>query len=146
MTGFKGGCLCGAVRYESAAEPVLTGHCQCVDCRKSSGSGHCTHAAVPAAGFVVAGAVKLYDRPADSGNLVSRAFCPECGAPLFSRNAGIPGMVFVRASSLDDPEILSPGMVVYASRAVSWDRIGGELPTFATMPDGGPSGALAAER
>lgn len=56
----------------------------------------------------------------------------------------MPGTVFVRASSRDDPEILSPGMVVYASRAVSGDRIGSERPTFATMPDGGPSGGLAA--
>ena len=143
MTGFKGGCLCSAVRYESEGDPVMAGHCQCVDCRKSSGSGHCTHVAVVDQGFSISGAVKLYDRSADSGNIVSRAFCPECGSALFSRNTGIPGMVFVRASSLDDPEIIRPAMVVYASRAVSWDHIGGDLPTFATMPPGGPDGAIA---
>ena len=37
---FEGGCLCGAVRYTCNAEPVFAGHCHCVDCRRSSGTGH----------------------------------------------------------------------------------------------------------
>ncbi|RYD89156.1 MAG: aldehyde-activating protein, partial [Sphingomonadales bacterium] len=36
---FTGGCLCGAVRYEAAGEPIVSGHCYCSDCRKASGSG-----------------------------------------------------------------------------------------------------------
>lgn len=138
MAQFRGGCLCGAVRYEGDAEPMLTGHCHCLDCRKSSGTGHCTHMAVADTGFALTGAVKHYERPADSGNMVTRTFCPECGSPLYSRNAAMPGLVFIRASSLDDPEIAVPGMVVFASRAPSWDRTGGDLPTFDTMPPDGP--------
>lgn len=57
----------------------------------------------------------------------------------------VTGMVFLRASSLDDPKLISPSMVVYASRAVSWDHIGGGLPTFAEMPQGGPEETLAAQ-
>ena len=48
-SGFSGGCLCGAVRYESSAEPMFAGHCQCTDCRKTSGTGHSSHLAVPRA-------------------------------------------------------------------------------------------------
>jgi hypothetical protein len=55
----------------------------------------------------------------------------------------MPGMVFLRASSLDDPELVHPSMVVYASRGPSCDRIGGDLPTFDIMPDGGPEQTLA---
>jgi hypothetical protein len=143
MAGLTGGCLCGAVRYEASGEPIITGHCQCLDCRKSSGSGHCTHVAMMDSGFTVTGTVKLYDKPADSGNIVSRGFCPDCGAPLFSRNRGTPGMVFLRASSLDDPDLVHPSMVVYASRSPSWDRTDPSLPTFATMPKGGAKRALA---
>lgn len=43
----KGGCLCGAVRYEASAEPVFSGHCYCVDCQKETGGGHSTVAAIP---------------------------------------------------------------------------------------------------
>jgi hypothetical protein len=141
--GFSGGCLCGAVRYQSAVGPQVVGHCHCVDCRKSSGTGHCTHVVIPEDAFTVSGEVKFYDRPADSGNIVSRGFCPTCGSAVYSTNSGMPDMVFPRASSLDDPEIAKPQMVVYASRAPSWDHVDPELPAFPTMPQGGPHKVMA---
>ena len=62
-TTLKGGCLCGAVTYETAAQPQIVGHCYCVDCRRSSGTGHGTHAAVPEDTLNLNGEVKLYDHP-----------------------------------------------------------------------------------
>ena len=38
MPNIVGGCLCGAVRYESEAEPVLTAVCHCRDCQKQTSS------------------------------------------------------------------------------------------------------------
>ena len=43
-------------------------------------------------------------------------------------------MIFIRASSLDDPEVFSPQMVVYDSRRPSWDTVTGDMPRFADMP------------
>ncbi|HEX9880991.1 MAG TPA: GFA family protein [Hyphomicrobium sp.] len=129
----KGGCLCGEVRYECAEESG-GGHCHCIDCRKSSGTGHGSHMIVPEEAFKIGGEVRFFDKPADSGNIVSRGFCPTCGSPVYSRNSGMPGMVFVRASSLDDPEAFKPQMVVYTDRAASWDRMDLDLPRFAAMP------------
>ncbi len=131
---FSGGCLCGAVRYESTSEPTVAGHCHCVDCRKTSGSGHCSHIGLPDAALRVIGEVKFYDAPTDSGNTVSRGFCPTCGSAIYSTNSGMPGMAFVRASSLDDPEVFQPQMVVYAHRAPSWDHMDPALPSFEGMP------------
>lgn len=136
--GFTGGCLCGAVRFKSTADSQVVGHCHCVDCRKSSGTGHCTHLVVPEQAFSVTGTVTFYDRAADSGNIVSRGFCATCGSPVYSKNSAMPGIVFPRASVLDDPEIVKPQMIVYASRAPSWDYMSPALPAFAIMPDGGP--------
>lgn len=133
--GFSGGCLCGAVRYKSAVAAVVAGHCHCVDCRKSSGTGHCSHMGVPAAALSIDGPVARYARPADSGNIVTRMFCPTCGAAVYSTNSAMPDMLFVRASSLDDPEAFKPQMIVYASRAPSWDRMDSALPAFPEMPD-----------
>lgn len=137
--GFEGGCLCGEIRYHSAHDPQVVGHCYCVDCRKSSGTGHCTHLVVPEEGFTHSGTVRFYDRPADSGNIVSRGFCPNCGSAVFSRNSGMPEVVFPRASSLDDPELITPQMIVYASRAPSWDHMDPILPAFAEMPEHRPA-------
>ncbi len=132
--GFEGGCLCGAVRYTCTAAPVVCGHCHCIDCRKSSGTGHGSHLGVPAEALTVEGEVRVFDAPADSGNIVGRAFCPACGSPIYSTNSSMAGMAFVRASSLDDPEVFKPDLVVYASRAASWDRPDPSLPAFDGMP------------
>lgn len=141
--GFKGGCLCGSARYTSSAAPVMAAHCHCTDCRKASGTGHGTHIVLPEAAYTQSGELKSYDHPADSGNIVSRLFCPNCGCAIHSTNSGMPGMVFVRASSLDDPNVISPQMVVYASRAATWDYVDPALPKFDTVPEGGPEQVVA---
>lgn len=128
--GFTGGCLCGAVRFESRAKPNVIVHCYCVDCRKTSGTGHCTHVVVPFDAFRVTGDVRFYDRPTDRGNVVSRGFCAKCGSPVYSKNSGMPHLAFPRASVLDDPEVEGRHMVVYASRAPSWDATDLNVPTF----------------
>ena len=134
---FIGGCLCGAVRYSCSAEPVMAGHCHCEDCRRSSGSGHSSHLAVPEASVMLTGELKAYARAANSGNIVTRHFCPICGAALYSTNAGMPGMIFVRASSLDDLEVFKPQMHVFAAKAATWDRRDADLPAFDEMPPPG---------
>jgi len=132
--GFAGGCLCGVVRYVSAMAPAIVGQCHCDDCRKTSGTDHSTLLAVPEEALKLTGTLKYFDNPTDRGNVVSRGFCPECGASIVSRNSNMPGMVFVKASSLDDLEIAKPQMIVYASRAPSWRYLDPDLPTFAEMP------------
>lgn len=140
--GFEGGCLCGLVRYQSQTAPQLVADCYCVDCRKASGTSHGTHAVIAQDALTVTGEVKVYDRPADSGNIVGRAFCPACGSPIYSTNAAMPGMIFVRVSSLDDPNLASPQMTVYASRAPAWANIDTSRPVFGELPEGGPQSVM----
>ena len=137
MTDITGGCLCGAVRYVCTAQPIAAGHCHCIDCRKTSGTAHSSHMAVPKAATNVSGDTSAYDRAADSGNMITRMFCPTCGSAVYSTNSGMVEMIFLRASSLDDPEMFKPAMLVYTSRAASWDRPDSKLPAFDTMPPPG---------
>ena len=46
-----GGCLCGAIRYESAGAPVFALQCHCRDCQKQSGAASVAAIRVPAAAF-----------------------------------------------------------------------------------------------
>jgi hypothetical protein len=131
---FSGSCLCGAVRFEAATAPAMMGDCFCNDCRKSSGAAHCAHMGVPKAAVQLTGQVSRFEKPADSGNMVTRFFCPDCGSPVYSSNSAMPEFLFIRASSLDDSKIYSPQMTVYISRAPSWGRIDPNVPSFAAMP------------
>lgn len=128
-----GGCLCENVRYQCQSESG-GGHCHCIDCRKTSGTGHGSHMIVTESEFKVSGEMKFFDKAADSGNMISRGFCPSCGSAIYSTNSAMPGMVFVRASSLDDAEDFKPQMVVYTGRAPSWDHMDDALPGFDAMP------------
>ncbi len=86
--------------------------------------------------MTLSGKVQGYARAADSGHIVTRHFCPNCGAALYSTNDAMPGMLFLRASSLDDLEVFKPQMHVFVSRAASWDHRREDLPAFAEMPPG----------
>ena len=131
--GFTGGCACGDVRYACSDAPRLVGHCHCEDCRRSSGTGHSTHVIVDEAAFQLSGPLTTYERVGDSGETVSRAFCPRCGSQIFARYAVREGTLHVRASSLDDPARLSPSLIVYASRQMAWDVTDPSLPAFPEM-------------
>jgi len=133
----SGQCLCGAVRYSGEADPQFQVKCYCTDCRKTSAAGHAAMMGFARDAISVRGAVKEYRSKADSGADVTRAFCPKCGAGVFAANSSMPQMIFLRASTLDDPNLFSPQLAVYASRAPSWDRVGDDLPSFPEAPPRG---------
>ena len=134
MAKLTGGCQCGAVRYEAEGEPAFAAHCQCVDCKKSSGAGHVTAAAFPEGAVKFTGKTKAYASKADSGGQASREFCPECGGRLVYRSSNFAGMVLLMAGSLDDPSRITPGAALYDKRHVSWDHFDPALPRPPEMP------------
>jgi len=90
--------------------------------------------AFPKAAVKLTGKATQWDKPADSGNIVTRAFCPICGSPVYSLNSGMAEMFFIRAVSLDDPSRFQPQMVVYTGSGFAWDHLDPALPAFAKMP------------
>ena len=133
QVGFEGGCLCGDVRYKSRCAPITTVQCYCSDCRRIGGTGHATHTVIPESDFHLTGEVSEYVKKADSGNLINRRFCRNCGSAIFHTREGLEGMVVVRTSSLDDPEQAPPDRVIYADSALSWDPVNLDLPASPKM-------------
>lgn len=130
---FTGGCLCGAVRYECSAEPVMMGNCHCRDCQKATGTAFAAAIIVPHQAVTIAGEVKYYELKGDSGGTVGRGFCPICGSRLFSRPP-IPELMGIMAGTLDNPSEFQPRMDIYTTSAQSWDYMNPDLPKFAKMP------------
>jgi len=130
----SGGCLCGAIRFDGNADPMFQAKCYCIDCRKTSGAGHAAMMGFADSALRFTGQAKEYQSKADSGNDVMRAFCPTCGSGVYARNAAMPGMTFVRAATLDDPNLFKAQMIVWAARAPVWDAVVADVPTFAESP------------
>ena len=134
---YRGGCACGAVRYEMTSDPVFHNHCQCLDCQKQSGTGHGSYVTFPQrAEATVTGKASTWRTMADSGNHKEHAFCPVCGSPVYLTLGAMPDVIAVHAASLDAPELFVPQAVTYAVRGHSWDRLDPSLPAFEKLPPG----------
>jgi hypothetical protein len=132
-----GGCLCGAVRYESAGDPVFSLHCHCRDCQRSSGTAYIAAMRVPAAGFrITQGSPKRYLGRSDSGNEITRAFCGDCGSPLYVQVSTRPDLVGLRVGTLDDPSWFHAEADIFTKSAQPWDHMDPAIPKYDTYPPG----------
>jgi len=122
----KGGCACGALRYETDAAPFHRTLCHCVDCRRASGAPAVAWFTVPADALRwVTGSPAVHR----SSPQVQRSFCAACGTPLTYRNDGYAQELDVQTCTLDDPEAASPRDHTFASQRVSWMRVD-DMPAF----------------
>ena len=130
-----GGCLCGAVRYRITrpADKIIA--CHCTHCQKSSGSGASFNAAMPADAFAITqGTPKSYHDTADSGNILHRYFCGDCGSPLYSLVDAVPGLAFLKAGTLDEVSGLVPQVQLWCATAQPWLTLDPALPKFDYNP------------
>ena len=134
-TPFSGGCACGAIRYECAAEPVMMLNCHCRDCQRSSGGPFSSFVIVPAAAFKLRqGALRFHASPSEMGGQTNRGFCSECGSPIQSKPDAVPDIVAIRTASLDDPSWFNLQMDVWTSDVHPWDQMNPTLPKFEKYP------------
>lgn len=132
---FSGGCLCGAIRYESRAEPLFSINCHCRDCQRTTGTAYAPVLAVPRDALSISqGEPTYYTSQSDSGETVSRGFCPECGSGIFSKLSANPDIVGLKAASLDDPSWFRPTIDIYTDSAQPWDVMNPDLPKVPKMP------------
>ena len=121
MAGFKGGCLCGAVKYEVKGEPVRVAQCHCDDCRRATGSAFATNVFVKEEDIVVLqGETKSFQHSADSGSTMTKEFCGNCGSQLFGSGSSAPGIKNIKIGSIDDVGDLKPQIEVFTSKSLPY--------------------------
>ncbi len=128
-----GGCLCGCVRYECSAEPIVMGNCHCRDCQQATGTAFAAAMLVPREAVAITGDVKYYEVTGESGQTISRGFCPNCGSRLFGKRASAE-FLSIMAGSLDEPSEFRPTMDLYTASAQPWDYMNPDLPKFTKFP------------
>lgn len=76
------------------------------------------------------------DTTPDSGNPITRGFCPECGSSLLSKNdVKFPQIMVVAAGSLDGVKSAwNPDAEVFCKDRASWVQTPSETVKFQTGP------------
>lgn len=134
MAKTTGGCQCRAVTYEAEGDPTMVVQCHCLNCQKSSGTGHVPFAAFLEPQVKLKGTTKTYSYTADSGGTATTHFCPECGSPVFGTTTSFPGMMALRLGCMDDSSAFAPQMQVFTKRLRTWDHDLSGAAAFDAMP------------
>ena len=130
----NGGCLCRSVRYTITAAPIVTRTCWCRLCQYLGAGSATVNVCFPSNAITISGELRDYSNIAESGNVMHRRFCPQCGTHMFSEAEVRPHLIFVRAGTLDDPEIAKPSMTIWTSQAPTWACIDDALPRLEGQP------------
>ena len=130
---FSGRCSCGSVSYEAKVDPILQGNCHCEHCQRSTGSAYSATAFFPTGSVEITGETKQFTGAGESGT-TTVTFCPNCGTHLFTTPKTMPGLMGVRAGTLNDPNNYKPSADIFTRSAVAWDHMDPSLPKFETYP------------
>jgi hypothetical protein len=133
----RGGCLCGAVRYECVESPSEVAVCYCSHCQKQSGSALSIIAAFPVGAIKInLDHLKTYKDIGESGKTVLRLFCQTCGSPVMTKAEFSPEFEFIKAGTFDDTSWLKPASAYWCEHKHEWLESSESLTPFARNPVG----------
>jgi hypothetical protein len=75
----------------------------------------------------------------DSGNRVTRVFCPRCGSPILGRNTGMPGFVTLSLGAFEDSSDLEPEVAIFTRSRRHWDVLADTVQSFERQPGWRPT-------
>jgi hypothetical protein len=118
----RGGCGCGAIRFEVTAPLESAKYCHCTRCQRRTGTAASVSARPQPGSFrVVSGEERLRAwRPAGGAE---KWFCGDCGSALFSRAPRDPDRVGIRLGTFDDDPGIRPSLRQFVAYAASWEPI-----------------------
>lgn len=132
----EGGCACGAARYELKGEPLFVHACHCTDCQRLSASAFGISMIVEKDRFeLVKGRTARVELVADSGRTKQIYFCPACGGQLWNEVPHRPGLLTLKAGTLDAVDWFRPQAHIWTRSKQPWLRLDGGAPSFETTYD-----------
>jgi hypothetical protein len=134
MQNITGGCLCGTVRYEANAKPLMTRACWCRTCQHLASGSATVNVVFASEAVTISGELKDFESFADSGNKMHRKFCPSCGVHLFSMAEVRPHILIVRAGTLDNPGDVKVDALIWTSSAPAWVYLDPNITQFEKQP------------
>ncbi|MDO8606715.1 MAG: GFA family protein [Phaeospirillum sp.] len=126
----EGSCLCGGIRYEYDGEIDEISICHCSQCRKAQGSAFVAVSPIASARFrLVSGAELLKEFRATPGK--ARAFCVNCGSPIYSAKDDLPEVKRLRLGTVDTHFVCSNIYHIFVGSKASWLDFNDTHPRFA---------------
>ena len=72
--------------------------------------------------------------PKPDGSSVTQYACPACLSRIHGTNSARPGVLMLRAGTLDESDQLVPAVHLWTSRKQPWLQIPEQAPAFETQP------------
>ena len=127
---YTGSCLCGGVKFEISQEIGPIQICHCIQCRKAQGSAIVTNAPVQEENFkFISGGDLLSSFESSPGK--QRFFCKVCGSPIYSKTTKLPGVLRIRAGTIDGDIDTKAMAHLYVAHKANWYEITDDFPRFA---------------
>ena len=126
-----GGCACGAIRYTLTDSPLIVHACHCRDCQRITGSAFVINLWIERQFVQGSGRPKSFRLTAGTGKAHDVFFCERCGTYVWSFYHAAPGeSLFVRAGTLDQPEMVKPDVHIFTRSKLPWLQLPNDVPTF----------------
>ncbi|MEJ2133543.1 MAG: GFA family protein [Gammaproteobacteria bacterium] len=126
---YEGSCLCGNIHYRIEGELSDFGYCHCTSCRKASGAAHGANAGLERRNFTLSDPMGVL-REYESSPGKFRAFCSNCGSPLYAYLGATRELIRVRLGTLDTPFRKHAKAHTFVGDKAPWEIIYGDLPEF----------------
>jgi hypothetical protein len=132
-----GGCRCGGVRYRALVDKLPNVYaCHCRDCQTWSGSAFSLQFMLLENQLEVTGETQLYELTSPESRRTSRQrACPICFTRVYNTNSAQPGIVAIRAGTLDRSDELKVVAHIWTKRKMDGIIIPGDVPKW---PEGAP--------
>jgi hypothetical protein len=130
----RGGCQCGAVRYELEGPLARAYACHCRDCQKQTASAFSLSVPVVRERLSLQGPLAAFEKASDSGAVTTCWFCRTCGSRVFHSSSRSPEVATLKVGTLDDATGVEPAGHLWVSRKQAWLRLDPATPDFDTQP------------
>ncbi|KAJ5621330.1 hypothetical protein N7528_006113 [Penicillium herquei] len=125
----QGSCLCRQIRYEITGNSIVNIMCHCNNCRKITGSLCMANSLYSKSQLrILSGEAVLKtfeDGGTDSGNVLKRSFCSNCGSPIYTTRVvgGVEeGHIIMTSGTMDfkGGDEWAPMVELYCKNRCSW--------------------------
>jgi len=117
-----GGCLCGGIRYEYDGTIDEISYCHCSMCRKAQGSAFVAVSPIDASRFRFTRGEELI-REYRAVPEKARAFCSNCGSPIYSARDDLPKVKRLRLGSVETPFTCEVAYHIHVDSKAAWETM-----------------------